>query len=77
MVRPHLMPADVNADAIMVHGFINSGGRFEQLAVVFPPQFAETKFVLGSLQQWQFRPATENGQHTPVEVLLIIPDEAE
>lgn len=77
IVRPHLMPTDYDADAIMVHGFINSGGRFEQLAVVFPPQFSETKFVLGSLQQWQFRPAIENGKQTPVEVLLIIPDEGE
>jgi hypothetical protein len=77
IVRPHLMPTDYDADAIMVHGFINSGGRFEQLAVVFPPQFPQTKFVLGSLQQWQFRPAVENGKQTPVEVLLIIPDEGE
>lgn len=77
IVRPHLMPTDYDADAIMVHGFINSGGRFEQLAVVFPPQFPQTKFVLGSLQQWQFRPAIENGKQTPVEVLLIIPDEDE
>lgn len=77
MVRPHIMPTDADSDAILVHGFINSGGHFEQLAVVFPPQFAQTKFVLGSLQQWQFRPATENGQLTSVEVLLIIPDEGE
>jgi hypothetical protein len=77
IVRPHLMPTDLDADAIMVHGFINAGGRFEQLAIVFPPQFAQTKFVLGSLQQWQFRPAMQNGQQTPVEVLLIIPDEGE
>ncbi len=77
MVRPHIMPTDADSDAILVHGFIDSGGHFEQLAVVFPPQFAQTKFVLGSLQQWQFRPATENGQLTSVEVLLIIPDEGE
>ncbi len=77
MVRPHLMPADSDSDAIIVHGFINSGGHFERLAIVFPPQFAETKFVLGSLQQWEFRPAMQNGRQTPVEVLLIIPEETE
>ncbi len=77
MVRPHIMPGDSDSDAIMVHGFINSGGRFEQLAIVFPPQFAQTKFVLGSLQQWEFRPAVQNGRQTAVEVLLIIPEEAE
>lgn len=77
MVRPDLAAGDLNADAILVHGFINVAGRFDQLAVVYPPQFAQTKFVLGALQQWQFRPAMQNGQTTPVEVLLIIPDELE
>lgn len=77
MVSPHLLPGDLNADAIMVHGFINTDGRFDRLAVVFPPQFSQTKFVLACLKQWSFRPATENGQLTPVEVLLIIPDESD
>ncbi len=77
IVRPHLMPDDSDADAIMVHGFINSGGHFEQLAIVFPPQFTQKTFVLGSLEQWRFRPAMQNGQHTPVEVLLIIPEDTE
>jgi hypothetical protein len=77
IVRPQLAPGDFNADAIMVHGFVNVAGRFEQLAIVFPPQFAQTKFVLGALQQWQFRPAMQNGQIAAVEVLLIIPDELE
>ncbi len=77
MVRPHLTPTDSDSDAIMVHGFINSGGHFEQLAVVFPPQFAQAKFVLGALQQWEFRPAMEKGQLTAVEVLLIIPSETD
>jgi hypothetical protein len=58
----------------MVHGFVNQAGRFESLAVAFPPQFAQAQFVLNSLAQWQFRPATQNGQNVRVEVLLIIPD---
>ena len=28
-----------------------------------------------SWQQWQFRPATLNGQNARAEILLIIPDE--
>jgi hypothetical protein len=47
------------------------------LAVVFPPEFAQAQFVLNSLSQWQFRPATQNGQDIKVEVLLIIPEEQE
>jgi hypothetical protein len=77
LVQPHLDSADFTTDALMVHGFVNLAGRFEKLAVVFPTQFAQTKFVLSALQQWQFRPARQNGQLAAVEVLLIIPDEAE
>jgi hypothetical protein len=54
---------------------VNQAGRFEALAVLFPPQFAEAQFVLDELAKWQFRPATQNGQNVVVEVLLIIPDE--
>jgi hypothetical protein len=77
IVRPNLSPDEINADALMVHGFLNEAGRFEALAVVFPPKFAQAQFVLDSLKQWQFRPATQNGRDTRVEVLLIIPEETE
>ena len=75
IVRPNIPrdPADVNT--IMVHGFVNKAGRFETLAIVFPPQFPLAQFVLLSLQNWQFRPATQNGETARVEVLLIIPEE--
>ena len=76
IVRPSVAP-DPNADAILVHGFVTVAGHFEQLAVAFPPGLAEASFLLHALQQWQFRPATQNGQPTPVEVLLIIPIETE
>ena len=76
VVRPHLAPGDTNGDAIMVHGLINARGQFEQLGVVFPQQFGQAQFVLSALQQWQFRPAAQNGATTAVEVLLIIPRES-
>jgi hypothetical protein len=72
ITRPSI-DADANTDAIMVHGFVNPLGRFEQLAVIFPTELAEAKFLLHALQQWQFRPAMQNGQATAMEVLLIIP----
>ncbi|MGO8720234.1 MAG: energy transducer TonB [Acidobacteriaceae bacterium] len=77
IMTPHFDPADSDADALLVHGFINAAGRFEHLAIVFPSQFPLAKFVLGALQQWQFRPAAQNGQPMAVEVLLIIPEETE
>lgn len=77
IVAPHLAPGDSDTDALLVHGFIDTGGRFEKLAVVYPAQFSQTKFVLSALQQWQFRPAAQDGKSTAVEVLLIIPEETE
>jgi hypothetical protein len=74
IVRPNIEPGSIDADALMVHGFVNEAGRFEALTVAFPPDYAQAKFVLNALAQWQFRPATVNGQDVKVEVLLIIPD---
>ena len=77
MLRPHLASTDYDADAILIHGFINMAGRFEKLALVFPAGFQQAKFLLNALQQWQFRPALQDGHVSMVEVLLIIPEEAE
>ena len=75
IVRPNLAPDSIDADALMVRGFVNESGRFEDLTIVFPQSFASAQFVLTALQQWQFRPATQDGQAVRVEVLLIIPEE--
>ena len=73
--RPNLLSRDLGADALMVHGVLNQTGRLESLAIVFPGGFRYSSYVLYALRQWQFRPARQNGQATPVEVLLIIPEE--
>jgi hypothetical protein len=75
IVRPNIGPGMFNSDAILVHGFVNQAGRFEALALAFPPDFQQAQFVLDALNQWQFRPAEQNGQTEKVEVLLIIPEE--
>jgi hypothetical protein len=75
IVRPNLSADTINADALMVHGFVNQAGRFERLAVAFPVEFVQAQFVLDALEQWQFRPAAQNGQNERVEVVLIIPEE--
>jgi hypothetical protein len=77
IVRPNLTADAINADALMVHGFVNQGGLFELLAVSFPPEFPEKQFVLDALRQWQFRPASQDGHVASVEVLLIIPEQPE
>jgi hypothetical protein len=75
IVRPNLSADAINSDAVLVHGFVNQAGKFESLGIAFPPEFAEAKFVLDALNQWQFRPAARDGQMQRVEVLLIIPEE--
>ena len=75
IVRPNLSADAINSDAVLVHGFVNQQGRFESLAIAFPPEFPLAQFVLDSLNQWQFRPAARDGQTERVEVLLIIPEE--
>lgn len=75
IVRPNIAPDAINSDALLVHGFVNQAGRFESLAIAFPPDFPDAQFVLDSLKQWQFRPASQDGQAEKVEVLLIIPEE--
>ncbi len=77
IVRPNLAADSLDADALMVHGYVNDSGHFETLNVVFPPQYPQARFVLDSLQHWQFRPAQQNGQAAKVEVLIIIPEEYE
>jgi hypothetical protein len=74
IVRPDLAPGSINADALMIKGFISQDGHFEMPALIFPPSFPLAQFVLDCLRQWQFRPAFQNGQPARVEILLIIPD---
>jgi len=77
IARPNLDPGDVDADAVILHGYVNKDGRFENLQVVFPAQLAQAPKWENVLNQWQFRPAKMNGQEIAVEVLLVIPDQSE
>lgn len=64
-------------DYIMVHGLITAAGKFDQLALVSPNDLEKKDLLLDSLKLWDFRPASRDGEPTAVEVLLIIPHEAE
>ena len=77
IVRPNINAGEIEADALMIHGFVNKAGHFESLGVSFPAGFSQAKLVMDALQQWQFRPATQNGQNARAEVLLIIPEQEE
>jgi len=77
IVRPNLAAGAIDADALLIHGFVDRTGRFQNLSIAFPQGFPQAQFVLASLDRWQFRPATEDGQPARVEVLIIIPEELE
>jgi hypothetical protein len=77
VTRPHLIPALLNADAMVLHGMVTREGRFERLSIVYPARAPQGTLVLESLAQWKFRPASWKGKDTAVEVVLVIPNEAD
>ncbi len=60
---------------VMVHGLIAATGRFQDLSILGATAPYETAMVLGVLEQWEFRPAIEDGRPVNVEILLAIPAE--
>jgi hypothetical protein len=76
IARPHLAPGDIPANAIVVHGMVTRAGRFESLAVVYPTPFSYASFLVNILQRWRFRPAVHNGKIAEVEIVLVIPADA-
>jgi hypothetical protein len=74
LMRPNL---GSYRDIVLVHGFVSAVGKFERLSVDYPPGFAEADLLLRALKQWEFRPAMDRGRPVTVEVLLIVPGEAD
>ena len=72
MLRPEVS-FDSEEERLFVHGMISGAGKFEQLELVGEAVVANKELLLGTLRQWEFRPAARDGKPTPVEVLLIIP----
>lgn len=73
MMRPNLGKYDI----VLVHGYVDQDGRFDQLSVAYPPKFMNSDVLLRNLKDWAFRPAMLNGLATRVEVLLVIPGSAD
>ncbi len=72
MVRPRVdVPSYVQN--ILVHGFVNAQGRFENLRIVKPIRPEIDQALLTSLAGWEFRAATKDGVKTAVEFLMAIP----
>ena len=58
MLRPNFAPSALNADDLLIHGFITAKGKLVDVDTEFPPNFVFSKAILQALKKWQFRPAT-------------------
>jgi hypothetical protein len=76
ILRPDKLSA-TGEEYVLVHGMITSEGHFEQLAMIFPEELEKKDLLISSLSKWEFRPSSRDGVPTTVEVLLIIPREAD
>ena len=70
-------PIAADPEYVMVRGMLTAEGHFDQLAMVFPDELESRDMLLNSLKLWEFRPARRDGEPVAVEVLLIIPREAD
>ena len=64
-----------DADYLVVHGFISAAGRFEHLSALGDIDAASLSTLIGALENWEFRPASRDGEPSAVEIALIIPRE--
>jgi hypothetical protein len=75
-VRPELALAP-EVEYMVIHGTINTQGRFEKLAIVGEqPLRPDPDRLLRSLSEWELQPATIEGSAVPVDVVLIVPNAA-
>jgi len=74
VVRPESMTF---SEYVIVHGILGSDGRFDHLALVSPADLEKKDLLISSLKQWTFRAANRDGLPSEVEILLIIPGQAE
>jgi hypothetical protein len=60
---------------LLVHGFLDTSGRFRDLAVVPDRDTSanQGEALLEYLAQWEFRPALQDGRPVMVEVVLAVP----
>jgi len=60
---------------LLVHGFLDTSGRFRELAFVPDPDNPSNQgeALLQYLAQWEFRPALQDGRPVLVEVMLAVP----
>lgn len=74
MYRPNLSLLN-DPEYVIVHGFITTSGRFEHLSAVGDLDAASRGVLIGTLEHWEFRPASRDGEPSVVEIALIIPRE--
>ena len=61
------------ANSILVHGLLDVTGRLKDLAIVRESDRPLQEEILPYLQEWEFRPGTQDGRPVLLEILLVIP----
>ncbi|HWQ53131.1 MAG TPA: hypothetical protein VN442_05565 [Bryobacteraceae bacterium] len=56
----------------VLHGILTAGGRLRSMAAM-DPHNATVALIIPFLNQWEFRPATQDNRPVEVEILLAIP----
>jgi hypothetical protein len=57
----------------VLHGFLTRQGTFRSLRAVRDSDGALFRSIEPFLKQWEFRPATRDGQAIELEILLFVP----
>lgn len=76
IVRPDQIGA-ADSNYVIVRGALTAEGHFDHLVLLFPTKLQNADLLMLALKRWLFRPATRDGAPTEVEILLIIPNQAE
>jgi hypothetical protein len=75
LFRPEIMlPSD---SPVMIRGALTAAGRLERLTLLLPAEWPQTGLLFQAMSQWKFRPPLRNGQPQAMEVLLVIPQQAQ
>jgi hypothetical protein len=69
-------PLQPVADYLLVHGFLERGGRFKALRLIRESSRELRERLFPFLEQWEFRPGTRDGLPVLLEILLMIPPQA-
>ena len=68
-----LPPSSGQAERVQISASVGLDGRLDQISVLTKASPAITKALVEDMLQWEFKPATRDGNAVGVEVVIEIP----